>query len=153
MYVYCCNVLMTSSLRMWLMLHYILCQFKMTNFLLLSWLILLKNSMALEGLPSGRFHSGYPADTSLLVAMSKNSLSVSWPIKSSLLGDEELQEFLDVLRGVPVWEEEVSSTQSSYQPLCLQNLPGFCFSQGSWSMWPWNPVPGWVAKASQRKAW
>ena len=91
----------------------------MTNFLLLSWLILLKNSMALEGLPSGRFHCGYPADSSLLVAMSKNSLSVSWPVKSSLLGDEERQEFLDVLRGVPVWEEEVSSTQSSYQPFCL----------------------------------
>ena len=91
----------------------------MTNFLLLSWLILLKNSMALEGLPSGRFHCGYPADTSLLVAMSKNSLSVSWPVKSSLLGDEERQEFLDVLRGVPVWEEEVSTTQSSYQPFWL----------------------------------
>lgn len=106
----------------------------MTNFLLLSWLILLKNSMALEGLPSGRFHPGYPADTSLLVTMSKNSLSVSWPVKSSLRGDEEQQEFLDVLRGVPVWEEEGSSTQGSYQPLYLQNLPGFCFSQRSWSL-------------------
>ena len=62
--------------------------------------------MALEGLPPARFHPGHPADTTLLVAMSKNSPSVSWSVKSSLLGDEEPQEFLDVLRGVPVWEKE-----------------------------------------------
>lgn len=83
--------------------------------------------MALEGLPPGRFHPGHPRDTTLLVAMSKNSPSVSWSVKSSLRGDEERQEFLDVLRGVQFGRRRCRPHRVLINPCTSRTFLDFAF--------------------------
>lgn len=90
--------------------------------------------MALEGLPPGKFHPGHSADISLLVAMSKNSPSVVGQLSLHYGEDEEAtRSSLSVLRSPSLGEGSVIHTEF-LSTLVPQNLPGFCFSQGSWSL-------------------